>query len=168
MTGENKAEQPAAQAREPEPVVPGGVPKGERPAVLVVDDDVKHREILVATLEGAGYRMLEAGDARSALTLVRQEGPRLVFLDLRLSGSDVTGLQLLAMLKRERPDVPVIAYTAYAPLEWQERARAAGCDGYLVKPVVDLVVQVRAIAEKYLGRPAEGPRPLGGPPGPLP
>jgi CheY-like chemotaxis protein len=167
VTGEKKAEQPAAQAREPQPIVPGGVPKGERPAVLVVDDKGYHREILVAALEGAGYRMLEAGDARSALALLRQEGPGLVFLDLDLRGSDVSGLQLLAMLKRERPDVPVIAYTAYAPLEWQERARAAGCDGYLVKPIVPLG-QVRAIAQKYLGRPAEGPRPLGGQPDPLP
>jgi CheY-like chemotaxis protein len=146
----------------------GGTPKGDRPTVLVVDDLVDHRELIVAALEGAGYRMLEAGDADSALALLRQEVPNLVFLDLQLRGSTLDGVHLLQTLKRERPDVPVIAYTAYAPLEWQEKARAAGCDDYLVKPV-DLA-EMRAIARNYLsptkprGTTDPGPHPDPSPP----
>jgi CheY-like chemotaxis protein len=130
--------------------------------VLVVDDDSKHRELVVAALEGAGYRMLEAGDADSALTLARQEGPDLVFLDLDLRGSALDGVQLLATLKRERPGLPVVAYTAWAIPHWQEKARAAGCDDYVIKPV-DLA-ELRAIARNYLG----SAKPGGDPPGPHP
>lgn len=164
VTGEKKVEPRAARPAESQPDLPGGTPKDERPAaggsarpepvegrptVLVVDDKGDHREIIVAALEGAGYRMLEAGDADSALTLLRQEGPDLVFLDLQLRGSAVDGVQLLATLKRERPGLPVVAYTAWAIPEMQEKARAAGCDDYLVKPV-DLA-ELRAIAYNYLG-----------------
>ena len=120
----------------------------------MVDDLAEHREIMAAALEGAGYRILGAGDADSALALVRQGPADLVFLDLDLRGSAMDGVQLLATLKRERPGLPVVAYTAWAIPEWQERARAAGCDDYLIKPV-DLA-ELRAIAYTYLGPPSAG------------
>ena len=122
--------------------------------MLVVDDLAAHREIMVAALEGAGYRILDAGDADAALTLVHQEQPDLVFLDLDLRGSAMDGVQLLATLKREQPGLPVVAYTAWGIPEWQEKARAAGCDDYLIKPVG--LAELRAIARTYLGPPATG------------
>jgi two-component system cell cycle response regulator DivK len=147
VTGEKKGESRAARPAESQP--DHGNAEGKRPTVLVVDDLAEHREIMAAALEGAGYRILGAGDADSALALVRQEAPDLAFLDLDLRGSAMDGVQLLATLKRERPGLPVVAYTAWAIPEWQERARAAGCDDYLIKPV-DLA-ELRAIAGTYLG-----------------
>jgi CheY-like chemotaxis protein len=153
VNGEKKAE-PAAV--DPAAAQAGPARGSERPTVLVVDDKTDHREIIVAALEGAGYRMLEAGDADSALALLRQESPNLVFLDLELRGSSLDGVQVLAALKRESPTLPVVAYTAWGIPEWREKARAAGCDDYLVKPV-DLA-EVRAIARNYLGPTRPGGR----------
>ncbi len=131
----------------------------EAPTILVVDDKDDHREIVSATLEGSGYRILEAADADSALALVRRERPDLVFLDLQLTGSDIDGVQLLGMLKREQPALRVVAYTAWAIPEWREKAYAAGCDEYLVKPME--LAEVRKVTARYLGAVAQPP-----PPGP--
>jgi len=129
----------------------------EAPTVLVVDDKDDHREIVRATLEGSGYRILEAADADSALALVRRERPGLVFLDLQLTGSNIDGVQLLGMLKREQPGLRVVAYTAWAIPEWREKAYAAGCDEYLVKPME--LAEVRKITATYLGPTPQPPRP---------
>ncbi len=111
----------------------------------------------MAALEGGGYRMCEAGDAESALEAARREKPSLVFLDLQLTGSDIDGVQLLQMLKVEQPELRVVAYTAWGIPEWRERAEAAGCDEYLVKPAE--LAQVRKIAAKFLGPPPRPPQP---------
>jgi len=138
----------------------------QRPAtVLVVDDREEHRELIVASLEGRGYRMLEAADAASALEVARRERPQLVFLDLQLRGSDIDGVGLARLLKREQPGMRVVAYSAWAIPEWRERARQAGCDAYLTKPVE--LAQVRRVAARYLESDTpplseEGPQP-GGP-----
>ncbi len=129
----------------------------EAPTILVVDDKDDHREIVSATLEGSGYRILEAADADSALALVRRERPDLVFLDLQLTGSDIDGVQLLGMLKREQPALRVVAYTAWAIPEWREKAYAAGCDEYLVKPME--LAEVRKVTARYLGAVAQPPPP---------
>lgn len=134
--------------------------EGTPPTVLVVDDKADHREIIVAALEGGGYRMCEAGDAESALEAARREKPDLVFLDLQLTGSDIDGVQLLQMLKGEQPELRVVAYTAWGIPEWRERAEAAGCDEYLVKPAE--LAQVREVAAKFL-HPSDRPaQPTGG------
>ena len=116
--------------------------------VLVVDDREEHRELIVASLEGRGYRMLEAADAASALETARRERPQLVFLDLQLRGSDMDGVRVARLLKREQPGVRVVAYSAWAIPEWRERARQAGCDAYLTKPVE--LAQLRRVAAQYL------------------
>ena len=131
--------------------------EGRRPTILVVDDKDDHREIIVAALEGCGYRICEAGDAESALEAARREKPDLVFLDLQLTGSDIDGVQLLQVLKREQPELRVAAYTAWAIPEWRERAEAAGCDEYLVKPTE--LAEVRRIAAKFLRPPPRPPQP---------
>jgi len=125
--------------------------EGRPPTILVVDDKDEHREIVVAALEGGGYRICEVGDAESALEAARREKPDLVFLDLRLTGSDIDGVQLLRVLKREQPGLRVVAYTAWAIPEWRKRAEAAGCDEYLVKPAE--LDQMRRIAAKFLDPP---------------
>ncbi len=120
-----------------------------RQKVLVVDDDARHREIIVAALEGTGLHVLEAEDGDSAVAINRRERPGLVFLDLQLAGGRSGGLQVLQRLKEESADLRVVAYTAWALPQFRQQAIEAGCDGFLGKPV-DLA-RVREVTAHYLG-----------------
>jgi len=86
-------------------------------------------------LKSAGYAVLSATDAEAGLTLARTEQPDLVLMDIQLPGMD--GLEACAILKKNvaTRDIPVIALTALAMKGDEERIRAAGCDGYIAKPL---------------------------------
>lgn len=104
-------------------------------AILVVDDNAVNRKLASVTLAAEGYEVRSACDAEEAIAAIAESQPRLILMDLQLSGMD--GLELTRRLKA-RPatrDVVVIAVTAYAMKGDEERARAAGCDGYLTKPI---------------------------------
>jgi two-component system cell cycle response regulator DivK len=79
--------------------------------------------------------VLRAKDAESGLTLARTALPDLILMDIQLPGMD--GLTATAMLKQDAATaaIPVIALTAMAMKEDQERSRAAGCDAYIAKPL---------------------------------
>jgi len=79
--------------------------------------------------------VLTATDAEAGLALARAEQPDLVLMDIQLPGMD--GLQACAILKKDTAtrDIPVIALTALAMKGDEERIRAAGCDGYIAKPL---------------------------------
>jgi len=105
--------------------------------VLVVEDNEDNRALVVKILSRHGYRLLEAASGEEALERAEAERPDLVLMDLNLAG--MTGFEATRRLK-EHPDpalrrVPVVALTAYAMVGDRERALAAGCDGYLSKPV---------------------------------
>jgi len=127
--------------------------RGGPAKILVVEDKEDHREIIVCALEGRGYQLLEAADVDSAVVVARQERPDLVFLDLLLPKEAREGLRLLELLKRERPEVRVVVYTCISTPEWQERAQAAGCDEFLVKPVE--LARVREVVARLLGAASE-------------
>jgi two-component system cell cycle response regulator DivK len=76
-----------------------------------------------------------AADAETGLTLARSEQPDLVLMDIQLPGMD--GLEATALLKSDQATraIPVIALTALAMKGDEERIRAAGCDGYIAKPL---------------------------------
>ena len=86
-------------------------------------------------LKSAGHTVLTATDAESGLTLARTEQPDLILMDIQLPGMD--GLQATALLKADEATraIPVIALTALAMKGDEERIRAAGCDGYIAKPL---------------------------------
>src|SRR4026208_1760174 len=86
-------------------------------------------------LKSAGHLVLTATDAESGLTLARSEQPDLILMDIQLPGMD--GLQATALLKADEATraIPVIALTALAMKGDEERIRAAGCDGYVAKPM---------------------------------
>ena len=79
--------------------------------------------------------MLSATDAEAGLTLARDEQPDLILMDIQLPGMD--GLEATALLKQDDATraIPVIALTALAMKGDEERIRAAGCDGYIAKPM---------------------------------
>ena len=103
--------------------------------ILVVEDNPDNMELTVLLLESAGHTVLSAADAEAGLTLARDELPNLIVMDIQLPGMD--GLEATALLKRDEATraIPVIALTALAMKGDEERIRAAGCDGYIAKPM---------------------------------
>jgi two-component system cell cycle response regulator DivK len=103
--------------------------------VLIVEDNPANMALAVFLLESAGHTVLSATDAEAGLTLARDEHPNLILMDIQLPGMD--GLEATALLKRDETTraIPVIALTALAMKGDEERIRAAGCDGYIAKPM---------------------------------
>jgi two-component system, cell cycle response regulator DivK len=103
--------------------------------VLIVEDNPVNMRLVVVLLQSAGHTVLSARDAEAALTLARDEQPDLILMDVQLPGMD--GLEATALLKRDVATraIPVIALTALAMKGDEERIRAAGCDGYIAKPM---------------------------------
>jgi two-component system cell cycle response regulator DivK len=103
--------------------------------VLVVEDDPANMKLALLLLRSAGYQVLQAADAQSALTLARSARPDLVLMDIRLPGMD--GLAATRVLKQDAltRDIKIIAVTGLAMAGDAQRAIDAGCDGYLSKPI---------------------------------
>jgi two-component system, cell cycle response regulator DivK len=103
--------------------------------VLVVEDNAANMTLAIFLLQSAGHTVLSARDAEAGLTLARDEQPQLILMDIQLPGMD--GLEATQLLKRDAVTraIPVIALTALAMKGDEERIRAAGCDGYIAKPM---------------------------------
>ena len=103
--------------------------------VLIVEDNPANMTLATFLLQSAGHTVLSARDAETGLTLARAEQPDLVLMDIQLPGMD--GLEATALLKGDDAtrDIPVVALTALAMKGDEERIRAAGCDGYIAKPL---------------------------------
>ena len=103
--------------------------------VLIVEDNPANMTLAVFLLQSVGHTVLTATDAEAGLTLARGEQPQLILMDIQLPGMD--GLEATALLKRDDATrrIPVIALTALAMKGDEERIRAAGCDGYIAKPM---------------------------------
>jgi two-component system cell cycle response regulator DivK len=103
--------------------------------VLVIEDNPANMTFATFLLDLAGHTVLAAVDAEAGLALARTEQPALILMDIQLPGMD--GLEATALLKaaEETRAIPVIALTALAMKGDEERIRAAGCDGYIGKPM---------------------------------
>jgi two-component system cell cycle response regulator DivK len=103
--------------------------------VLIVEDNPANMTLAVFLLESASHTVISSTNAEAGLTLARQEQPDLILMDIQLPGMD--GLQATVLLKRDEATraIPVIALTALAMKGDEERIRAAGCDGYIAKPL---------------------------------
>jgi two-component system cell cycle response regulator DivK len=103
--------------------------------VLVVEDNADNMLLTVLLLESAGHIVLSAADAEAGLAMARDEQPDLILMDVQLPGMD--GLEATVLLKQDAATagIPVLALTALAMHGDEERIRAAGCDGYIAKPM---------------------------------
>jgi two-component system cell cycle response regulator DivK len=103
--------------------------------VLIVEDNPTNMTLAVFLLQSVGHTVLSAKDAEAGLTLARDEQPNLILMDIQIPGMD--GLEATVLLKRDEATsaIPVIALTALAMKGDEERIRAAGCDGYIAKPM---------------------------------
>jgi len=103
--------------------------------LLIVDDNATNLKLVRVLLEGAGYQVRVALDADAALGILREFRPQLILMDIQLPGMD--GLSLTRMLKANPSmrDIIILGLTAYAMKGDEERILAAGCDGYIAKPL---------------------------------
>jgi len=103
--------------------------------VLVVDDHELNRKLARQMLEGRGYRVLDASDGVEGIKLIRTELPKLVLMDLAMPHLD--GFEAVRELKADptTASIPLVAFTAMAMTDDAEKARNAGFDGYLSKPI---------------------------------
>ena len=103
--------------------------------ILVVEDNSANMKLAVFLLHSAGHTVISATDAESGIALARDARPQLILMDIQLAGMD--GLEAISLLKGNEVTraIPVIALTALAMKGDEERIRAAGCDGYIAKPM---------------------------------
>jgi len=103
--------------------------------ILIVEDHWLNLELVVDLMEAAGYSVLQAQDAERAIVLAREERPTLILMDVGLPGVD--GLTATSALKSDprTRDIPVVALTSHAMKGDRERILAAGCEGYITKPI---------------------------------
>jgi DNA-binding NtrC family response regulator len=103
-----------------------------RPSILLVDDEARLGEVVAAALQARNFETLLAASAEEAMGLVRAERVDLIMTDLRMPGQD--GRELLATVKREKPEIPVIIMTAYASVRSAVDLVKEGAFDYVAKP----------------------------------
>ncbi|MEW6239017.1 MAG: response regulator [Candidatus Omnitrophota bacterium] len=115
--------------------------------ILIVEDHIDSREILVDQLEFSGYTVLEAGDGENGERIAMEETPDLIILDLSLPGK--SGLDVVHSLRQRESSrhIPIIALTAHAKPEDEQKALEAGCISYIAKPVKpkEVLLQIEKI-----------------------
>jgi two-component system, cell cycle response regulator DivK len=104
-------------------------------SILIVEDNPANRKLLSFLLTTRGYDVRAAARADEALEMLETFAPRLILMDLQLPGMD--GLELTRRLKSDprTRNIVIVAVTAYAMKGDEQRVRAAGCDGYVTKPI---------------------------------
>src|SRR5215469_16589154 len=102
--------------------------------ILIVDDEEDIRDLISGILKDEGYETRLAGDSDSALQAVRARRPQLVILDIWLQGSRLDGIQILDVLKREQPDLPVVMISGHATIETAVASIQKGAYDFIEKP----------------------------------
>ena len=100
--------------------------------VLVVEDNEKNMYLISFILEKMGHRVLQADSGEKGIELASRDQPDLILMDIQLPGID--GLEATKRI-RQSADVPIIAITSFAMSGDRERLLAAGCNGYIEKPI---------------------------------
>lgn len=102
--------------------------------ILVVEDNEDNLAVLSDELDYAGYEVISAGDGEEALEKTLAERPDLILMDISIPIID--GWEVTRRLKADPKtgNIPIIALTAHAMAGDEEKAKAAGCDGYIAKP----------------------------------
>lgn len=120
-----------------------------RPHVLVIDDNLPNLELARILLDTDGMHVEVASHAGEAAMLLGASKPDLILMDIQLPGRD--GLSLTRELKADAAtrDIVIVAFTAYAMTGDEPKLLAAGCDGYISKPVD--VTTFAAIVRSHLG-----------------
>lgn len=105
------------------------------PIIIYVEDNPENRMLVQRVLTAEGFIVLEAASAVEAQEVLQNHHPQLILMDINMP--DMDGYSLTARLKKrpELQDVPILALTANVLRGDRERSLAAGCDGYIQKPI---------------------------------
>jgi two-component system cell cycle response regulator DivK len=103
--------------------------------VLIIEDNPANLKLTSLLMRHAGHSVLIAVDAETGLMMARAEQPDLILMDVQLPGMD--GFTATSLLKMDPSTlaIPIIALTSMAMKEDREKSMAAGCDGYIAKPL---------------------------------
>ena len=116
--------------------------------ILIVDDEKDIRDLVAGILEDEGHEARTAADSDSALETIRERRPNLIFLDIWIQGSKLDGLELLDVIKKNHPELPVVMISGHGNIETAVSAIQRGAYDYIEKPFkVDRLV---LIAERAL------------------
>ena len=105
------------------------------PKILLVEDNEDNRDMLARRLQRRGYTVVVAIDGRQGIELAASEQPDLILMDMSLPVLDGWEATRLLKASPESRSLPVIALTAHAMSGDREKAVAAGCDDYDIKPI---------------------------------
>ena len=124
---------PVVQSASPSETTPR--PRSGTPRVLVIEDNPLNLKLARNALTRVGYEVTQATDGESALKLLETERPDLILMDIQLPGMD--GLEITRQIRSDprQEGVPIVALSAHAKESDGERAREAGCVGYITKPI---------------------------------
>ena len=128
------------------------------PEILVVDDEIDIRELMAGILADEGYETRVASDSDGTLSAIANRRPHLVVLDVWLQGSRLDGIQVLDVLKREHPDMPVVIISGHGTIETAVAAIKKGAYDFIEKPFkADRLIHVvrRALEAARLKREVE-------------
>lgn len=118
--------------------------------ILIVDDNPINLKLAADVLECEGHLILRARDAEEAQEIIKHTTPELILMDIQMPGMD--GLTLTRLLKANPAyqQVRIVALTSFAMKGDEQKARDAGCDGYITKPIDTRLfpVQVAAILQR--------------------
>ncbi|HWH78944.1 MAG TPA: response regulator [Candidatus Binatus sp.] len=119
-------------------------------SILIIDDNPANQKLARVTLALEGFITRTADNAQAAIVVLEQFRPDLILMDVQLP--DMDGLELTRRFKASSTmaHIPIIAMTAYAMSGDEQRIHAAGCDGYISKPID--VRQLPALVRAHLSR----------------
>ena len=124
--------------------------------ILLIEDNPVNRRLVEFLLKSKGYEVWWSSSAPEAFKLLKEKQPDLILMDIQLPEMD--GLTATKHLKAdpETRDIPVIAVTSYAMKGDEDKAREAGCNGYIAKPL-DKAVFLEMVAKTLGEQPVKQP-----------
>jgi two-component system cell cycle response regulator DivK len=119
-----------------------------KPKILVIEDNEQNLYLITFILEKHGYQVVQARDGQTGIEKACQEKPDLILLDIQLPGMDGYAVARELRSNPAFDKVPIVAVTSYAMVGDRERILAAGCEGYIEKPINPATFM--AEVERYL------------------